>query len=166
MKLLSLAKVIEAKAPTKNKVVVNKKNNLITVEIATLRRARRKAERKYRKSKSDEDLRVFKDFVPDVSHTIKKLRKDFYANKLTNCKYGRETFPVVNKFLDKRTTKGVLPAHHDDEKLCNDIEQFFQEKIEKIRKDIEEELRNSPSNAVDLQEERYKSMTNCRNLLC
>ena len=83
---LSLAKVIEAKSPTKNKVVINKKKNFITVEITTLRRARRKAERK---SKIDEDLKVFKDLVADVSHIIKKLRKDFYTNKLTNCKNGR-----------------------------------------------------------------------------
>ena len=63
---------------------------------------------------------------------------------------------MVNKLLDKGTTKGVLPVHHDDEKLCNDFEQFFHEKIEKIRKDIEEEIRNSPSNAVGVQEERIQ----------
>ena len=40
---LLLAKVIEAKTLTKNKVV-NKKKNFITVKIATLRRAKRKAE--------------------------------------------------------------------------------------------------------------------------
>ena len=57
---VSLSKIIDAKAPIINKKVVHRKNDFITVEITNLRRLRRKAERKYRKSKSVEDLKYLK----------------------------------------------------------------------------------------------------------
>ena len=72
----SLANVIETQAPLKKKKVINKKHNFITDEIISLRRARRKAERKYRKSKSDEDLKTFKDLVSTVSQAVKAAKKD------------------------------------------------------------------------------------------
>ena len=96
----SLANVIETQAPLKKKVI-NKKHKLITDEIISLRRSRRKAERKYRKSNSDEDLKTSKDLVSTVSQAVKAARKVFYTNRLTNCKNGRETFQIVNKLLDK-----------------------------------------------------------------
>ena len=150
----SLAKVIDTQAPLTSKKVTKKRDNFITSEITSLRRARRKAERKYRKSKTDEDLKIFKDLVVRVSKEVKTSRKDFYTNKLTRCKNGRETFQIVSKLLDKRTTKGILPAHHDDENLCNDFEQYFHEKIERIRTGIEEDIRNSPTSNSNFHDEK------------
>ena len=80
----SLAKIIDVYAPVIKKKVKNKKHNFINANIISLRRARRKAERKYRKSKSVDDLKIFKDFIGDVSEAVKHSRKDFYQNKLTN----------------------------------------------------------------------------------
>ena len=53
-------------APVIKKKVKNKKHNFINATIISLRRARRKEERKYRKSKSVDDLIIFKDFIGDV----------------------------------------------------------------------------------------------------
>ena len=63
----SSANVIETQSPFKKKKVLNKKHNFISDEIISLRRARRKAERKYHKSKSDEDLKTFNDLVSTVT---------------------------------------------------------------------------------------------------
>ena len=58
---------------------------------------------------------------------------------------------MVNKLLDKGTTKDVLPAHYDEVKLCNDFKEYFHEKIDKIRKAIEVEIQNSSSNESNTQ---------------
>ena len=138
--VITLPKIINAKAPMINKKVVNRKNDFITIEITNLRRMRRKAERKYRKSKSEEDLKIFKDLVARVSRAVKDSRNEYYTNKLLDCKNGRETFQIVNKVLNKETTARILPTHQNDEKLCNEFEQFFHDKIDKKRKDIAEEI--------------------------
>ena len=48
--------------------------------------------------------------------------------------------------------KGILPAHLDEDKLCNEFEKYFHEKIEKIRISIEAEIFNSSkgdANTID-----------------
>ena len=131
---------------------IKKRNDFTTTEISTLRRERRKSERKYRKSKSEDDRKLFKDLVSSVSKAVKTSRNVFYTNKLCRCKDGKETFQVVNKLLDKGTMKGILPAHLDEDKLCSEFEKYFHEKIEKIRISIEAEIFNSSkgdANTID-----------------
>ena len=139
----SLRKVIDEQAPLIKKKIINRKNDFTTPEIIRLRRARRKAERNYRSTKREEDHILYKDLVNQVSKAVKTSRKNFYSDTLSRCKNGRETFQIVNKLLDKATTKGILPVHHDEVKLCNDFQKFFHEKIEKIRTVIVEDKCNS-----------------------
>ena len=134
----SLVKVINKGAPMIIKKGIKKRKDFTTTEISTLQRERRKAERKHRKSKSEDDCKLFKDLVSSVSKAVKTSRNVFYTNKLSRCKDGKETFQVVNKLLDKCTMKGILPAHLHEDKLCNEFEKYFHEKIEKIRISIEE----------------------------
>ena len=148
----SLVKVINKQAPMVIKKGIKKRNDFTTTEIPTLRQERRKAERKYRKSKSEDDRKLFKDLVSSVSKAVKTSRNVFYTNKLSRCKDGKETFQVVNKLLGKGTMKGILPLHLDEDKLCNEFEKYFHEKIEKIRISIEAEIFNSSkgdANTID-----------------
>ena len=86
---------------------------------------------------------------------MKDSRNEFYSKKLLDCKNGRETFQLVNKVLNKETTAGFLPSHQNDEKLCNDFEQFFHDKIDMIRKDIIEEISTS---TLDMESELIEEL--------
>ena len=55
----------------------------------------------------------------------------------------KSLFKVANELLDKNSKK-VLPAHDDPKKLANDFNEYFVDKVKKIRKSIPEVL-NCPT---------------------
>ena len=63
-------------------------------------------------------------------------RRDYYAKEIQkagNCQ--KSLFKMANTLLDRNEEK-VLPSHTDSEKLANDFNDFYIEKVAKIRKSI------------------------------
>ena len=129
----ALSVAIEKHAPHISVSAKRKKTPFTNDKIIELRRERRQAERKYRKYGNPEDASRFKSLMKDVQSLVKKTRNDFYMNGFAECDGDKKKqFKLFNKMLGKDDKK-QLPECHDKQQLCEDFQQFFSEKILKIR---------------------------------
>ena len=135
-----MQRAIDTHAPIINATVKPKKTPFTNDDIIELRRKRRKAERSYRKYKTDEDAALFKSLEKDVKKLVNDTRNSYYSNELSRCKGNkRDTFKVFNKLLGYDYEK-KLPAHTNEIELCNEFEKYFYNKISTIRDDVTKNL--------------------------
>jgi hypothetical protein len=103
-------------------------------EIDDARKKRRKAERKWRKSRRAEDLVMFKRLKNYVTHLINKARRDFYTEFVNeNSSNQTSLFRAANKLLTLKNNNLSFPKQMDRNILVNDIGKLFVHKIIKVR---------------------------------
>jgi hypothetical protein len=102
-------------------------------EYKNLRRERRKAERKAKKSQNQADIDAFKQLRKTTTMMAKDKKQQHYITEIQNAKNKpKKLFKVVNTLMDREQTN-VLPTSTSDKQLANDFQQYFKDKIEKIR---------------------------------
>ena len=101
-------------------------------EYKNLRKQRRKAEKKYKKTKLPSDKEAFIYLRKETTSLAFSKQKEYYAKKIGECKGQKELFSCVNRLLDKQK-EAVLPEHSSDQDLANGFAKYFKEKISKIR---------------------------------
>ena len=104
-------------------------------EYATLRRTRRRAEKKFRISGLEEDKAEWKRISKDCDSMASEKKKTFIINKLDADNSSKNLHKVVNTLLDNNK-ETVLPSAESDLDLANEFATFFREKVEKIRASI------------------------------
>ena len=116
--------------------------------IKQARRKKRQAERRYRKTKLITDKSALNKAARYVTECVKKCLDEFYADKFNKVKGNqRGTFKIINNILNRTQTK-IYPENYVPVKLANDFEDYFTNKIELIRKEIES--RNQRSKLQDV----------------
>ena len=109
-------------------------------ELREMKRVKRRAERKWLKSRSSRDLEQYKLSMDLYYAKIKVVRTDYYKDALSSNSHDlKETFNVVNRLAGQDRVK-VLPSHTSEVSLAENFAKFFDEKIKSIRKGIQEEL--------------------------
>ena len=105
--------------------------------INAAKRLSRKAERKWRRTKSDIDYIDFKKKKNYVTYIMNQARQEFYRNFIeeNSIDQGR-LFKAAKKLLSKRNDVS-FPQYSDKVALVNDIGGYFVNKIEAICSDIE-----------------------------
>ena len=128
----ALQKLVDYHAPKFIKSIsVVDKAPWFNKEYRELRKLRRQAERK--KHISEEAFLLYKDLCKKASDLANTKKKEFFSNKIQQSKGNSRTlYKVVNKVLDKQQTN-VLPETDDIECLAKNFNQFYVDKIEKIR---------------------------------
>ena len=101
-------------------------------EYANLRKERRKAEKKYRRSGLESDKRLYITLRKQAIKTAVIKKKSYVAEKLKQGNSTRSLYSVVNQMIDKKK-EVVLPKAESDKDLADRFQTFFREKIEKIR---------------------------------
>ena len=126
-------------------------------EYRSLRRQRRKAERKYRKTKLEVDRQMYVELRKSTIEVAKEKKKSFVSEKISQDST-KSLYSMVNRLTDN-TKENVLPTTEEsDEHLANKFLQFFKQKIEKIRakfppgKSASKEMLVPNSNIVQLAE--------------
>ena len=131
----SLSSIMDHHAPLKTKTVRARPQVLwYNADIAEAKRRRRKAERRWRKTRFPEDLETFKRLKNHVTYISTKARRNFYAD-----------FMRENGGDQARATRALLlpkddlsfPEYVDGSTLANDIDRFFFRKIMNIRTDLD-----------------------------
>ena len=94
-------------------------------DIDNAKRLRRKAERRWRKSKLLSDLTIFKSRKNHVTHLMNQARQAFYTNFIdeNSADQGR-LFQATKKLLSRKDELS-FPEYHDKMVLANDISVFF-----------------------------------------
>ena len=131
-----ITETLDTHAPRINKQFSNKRTDFTNPTILSLRRLRRKYERRYRRLKNPDDLAQYINYVNKVRKCVNSSRNEFYRNDLLKHKTNKkQKFKTLNSILGNRSPV-ILPDTNSDEELCNEFEQFFVSKIEYIRNDI------------------------------
>ena len=115
-------------------------------EYKELRKQRRKAEKRYRKTKSTEDKNTFTGLRKQTTSLAFNKQKDYYVKKIGGCKGQKELFSCVNRLLDTKK-EPVLPEHTSEQELANEFAKYFKEKISKIRQSFPKKGNSTTSGA-------------------
>ena len=129
----TLSVEVDSQAPKIKKRIKKTKHVVSNPQIAEARRVKRRAERKFKKTKSEKDREVFKEAKKKLNSIITQSRNKFFNDKFGLHKNDiRSTYKIINQLLNK-TNKTIFPDHNDESLLANKFAFFYREKIEKIR---------------------------------
>ena len=90
-----------------------------------LKRQRRKAERKWRTTRCQSDLILFKKSRKYVTFLMNKARHDCYSDLISNNSNDLKHLFKVRKNLLNIASTPVLPPHEDKQQLGNEMGAFF-----------------------------------------
>ena len=106
-------------------------------EINDAKRSRRKAERKWRKTRLPVDFADFKRKRNKVTNFMNKTREEFYCKFIEdNGTDQRKLFCAAKKLLGASDVLN-FPVHLDKTVLANDVSKFFVRKVEHIRQNTD-----------------------------
>ena len=133
-------KVVDKHAPMiHRKIKVVPDSPWFDEEYRALRRLRRKAEKRYRRSKSEQHKIEFIQLRKQTTAlAFTKKRKHFMTN-IEKCNgNSKSLFSCLNKLIDNNQEK-VLPSYESAKDLAQRFQTFFKEKIDKIRQTFKTE---------------------------
>ena len=110
-------------------------------EYKQLRKERRKAERKFRKTRSLEDKKEYINLTKQTTELAHKKKCKHYGDKLEE--NNLLLFSSLKTLLDNEHEE-VLPEAESDEELANRFLKYFSDKIAKIRSTFPEERKQTP----------------------
>ena len=134
----TLSILLEKHAPLKKKVnVCRQRVPWFNSDIKCIIRARWSAERKWRRTKSQHDLRVFKDPRNKATRVMNKTLCEFYTdliaeNSTDQRKLFRITKPLLREPSEVSFLKHISPAD-----LANSFRHYFVQKIDNIDKSLD-----------------------------
>jgi hypothetical protein len=99
------------------------------------RKKRRRLERKYKKSNLEIHRQMLKEQNDAVVKLINQRKAEFYNGKLNDAD-NKDMFRILNSLLNASPT-GPLPTAISDQVLAELFSWFFQEKINKIQRQLE-----------------------------
>ena len=122
-------------------------------EIRAEKRELRRLERKWRKNRLTIHKDIYMSQHAKVINLIEKAKEGYYKDVLYKAGV-RDTFKVLGTLLNKNSR--VLPTYDSSTDLCNRFANFFSEKIDGIRANIESKSVDLPSSTVT---RNYTSVT-------
>ena len=129
-----MSSLVDLHAPMKTKTIkIVPKAPWFDVEYKNLRKKRRKAEKKYHKSFSEQDKQVYIDLRKQTTDLAYSKKHAYFSDKIKECSTSKALFSCVNQLVDN-TKCSVLPSHESPVELATKFNSFFKEKIENIRK--------------------------------
>ena len=106
-------------------------------EYKNNRATRRRLERKWRKSGQQEDKSLYVQQRKLCSKVCADKRSMYYSQQIeSRAGDQRALFSIVNKLFDKTKSSCVLPQHTDAKELANTFNNFYINKVKKLRSDI------------------------------
>ncbi|XP_068741951.1 uncharacterized protein [Montipora capricornis] len=143
----TLAQVLDRQAPLCTKVI--RSRPLVpwfNEEIKVARREKRKAERKWRRTGTREDMLAYKAKKNSVNALMNETRCKFYNDFVQdNSTNQRSIFSAVKKLLNQKNNMAVYPPVNNNVKLANQLGTFFVQKIETIGSKLDNMAQGLPS---------------------
>ena len=102
-------------------------------EYRELRKARRKAEKKYKRTKLQSDKEVFVSLRKQTTNMAIVKKRSHCSEKIKKCQGTKALFGCVNELLDLKKPS-VLPTHESKFELATRFNAYFKDKISEIRK--------------------------------
>ena len=127
-----LEKLVEEVAPVKTKVIKLVPNApWFDEEYANIRKLRRKAEKRYRKTGLERHKVEYMILKKEAIKSAFEKKKIFISKRLEE-NSGKSLHKIVNELTDNKK-ETILPTGISDKQLANNFLIYFKDKIEKIR---------------------------------
>ena len=138
-----LQRLLDKHAPViEREINIKRREPWYNDSIYNARRAMRRSERRWKKSRCDEN---YADFTHKRRHFMQLLRQaesEYYSDLIqVNSSDAKRLFQTVNAAMYKRNSN-PMPDHTTPQVLANDFLDFFQSKIAKIRENFTEQNSN------------------------
>ena len=118
--------ILDRYAPmTSKRVLARPSAPWMSSNIIEAERQRRKAEIKWRSSKCQSDLTVFKRKRNHVTFLMNEARRVYYIILIAENSHDQKHLFKVSKKLLNITDTPFLPPHEDKQKLANEMSMFF-----------------------------------------
>jgi len=155
-----LSKILECHAPLKTKYFVERPLcPWINDDIQIAKRTRRKYERLWRRSHLTVHKEMYLTQKQRVQYLSQKSKEIYYNGQVAECSGDQsKLFKIAESLLH---TKGqtALPNHHSLPHLVNDFNNFFSDKIAKIRLDLDQAETNYHPPAVSFEGRQLTNFT-------
>ena len=129
--------IVEKHAPLVTRAI--RKNNSppwMDSEFKKCRAERRKMEKKSKRTSLEEDRKAYLTQRQICAEMSINKQKEYYSKIVNNAGNDQKSlFKVVNEVLDKNKTR-ALPEHEDPIQLANEFNDYYIDKIVKLRKTI------------------------------
>ena len=102
--------------------------------VAELRRERRRAERRWRRLRTMESRETYVTAVRMVVARISARKLEYYGDLVISCGNDQKKLYTVFNNLMGKNKMSPLPAHDSELQLATEFSDFFQTKIERIRR--------------------------------
>ena len=106
-------------------------------EIREAKRQRRKAEKRWRKSRLESDLAAFKAKRNFTTRLMNKARREFYSNFMDENGGDQKKLFRASQRLFYGTVDDGLPPNVDSRTFSNDLGKYFVQKIDTIRTQLD-----------------------------
>ena len=111
-------------------------------EYRNARALRRKLEKTWKRTRVEEDRVKFVAQRDVCAQMVTSKREAYYASMISKAdNRQKELFKIVNTALDNNV-ETVLPTHNDPVELANEFNEFYVDKIDKLRQSIPDEVYN------------------------
>ena len=132
-----MSTIIDKHAPLRQRQVSRRKPApWISSKVKEIKRQRRRAERKWRKTKLHVHRQLYQLKNFEFQEVIANEKRSYCISKIKECKTSKALYSITNE-LSGKTFDTVLPNNIAKENLPDEFCKFFNEKIEKIRKDLD-----------------------------
>ena len=128
-----LNEILNKYAPLKTKSVkIVPKAPWFDHEYRTLRKKRRKAEKKYLRTKKPSDKKLYCDLRKDTTELASAKKHQYFSKQISDCPSTKALYACVNRLLDN-TKSDALPSRDSPKQLADEFNNFFKKKIQDIR---------------------------------
>ena len=110
---------------------------LFNQEVKSAKKERRRAERKWRKTRLHSDFLDFKTKKNQATYSIKRARIDYYSTVIQNNEADQRKLFRSAKSLFEQEADLTFQGYYDNRPLANDIGKFFVQKVERIRNELD-----------------------------
>ena len=129
-----LKSLLDQHAPLKRKTVkIVPRAPWFDTDYKEMRKKRRKAEKKYKQSKSSDDKIAFTKLRKLTTGLAFTKKQKYFSDQINQCSSKKSLYTCVNRLLDKSKTE-VLPSHNSPKDLASKFNSFFKDKINDIRR--------------------------------
>ena len=105
--------------------------------IASLRRQRRRAERQWRRLRTEDSRSEYMTARGAVVDQVQQRKVEFYQEKWLACGGDQRKIASLVHTLMRSTKSASLPTSCSDDQLASDFMEFFQSKIIRIREELD-----------------------------
>ena len=137
--------IMDKHAPVQTKnVTVRPLLSWYDPSLKDLKRSLRKAEQKWHRKQSQEDLRVFKTLRSKFNNKVRDLKSSYVRSKIEECAHNTKTFFKVVNQITNNTKRNPLPLGNRSE-LAENFSIYFGTKIERIRSALDKFGQDEPT---------------------